>query len=159
MIRTGLFVLILVTVSPAVLYAGEIVYVSSKQTYIYQNASLSSGLMTILQKNDAVEVLDQQGVWLQIRASAITGWVSRYSVSSSKPYSQKVSIFALLKNFFRSDNKRARVALVSTAGGVRGLTDEESDAIGKTDFAAVKIMESFEFSDTEIDKFVARNSD
>lgn len=159
MIRTGLFVLILVTVSPAVLYAGEIVYVSSKQTYIYQNASLSSGLMTILQKNDAVEVLDQQGVWLQIRASAITGWVSRYSVSSSKPYSQKVSIFALLKNFFRSDNKRARVALVSTAGGVRGLTDEESDAIGKTDFASVKIMESFEFSDTEIDKFVARNSD
>lgn len=159
MIRTGLFVLILVTVSPAVLYAGEIVYVSSKQTYIYQNASLSSGLMTILQKNDAVEVLDQQGVWLQIRASAITGWVSRYSVSSSKPYSQKVSIFALLKNFFRTDNKRARVALVSTAGGVRGLTDEESDAIGKTDFAAVKIMESFEFSDTEIDKFVARNSD
>lgn len=159
MIRTGLFVLILVTVSPAVLYAGEIVYVSSKQTYIYQNASLSSGLMTILQKNDAVEVLDQQGVWLQIRASAITGWVSRYSVSSSKPYSQKVSIFALLKNFFRTDNKRARVALVSTAGGVRGLTDEESDAIGKTDFASVKIMESFEFSDTEIDKFVARNSD
>ena len=151
--------MILVTVSPAVLYAGEIVYVSSKQTYIYQNASLSSGLMTILQKNDAVEVLDQQGVWLQIRASAITGWVSRYSVSSSKPYSQKVSIFALLKNFFRSDNKRARVALVSTAGGVRGLTDEESDAIGKTDFASVKIMESFEFSDTEIDKFVARNSD
>ena len=159
MMRIGLFVLILITVSPAVLYAGEIVYVSSKHTHIYQNASLSSGLMTVLQKNDEVEVLDQQGVWLQVRASAITGWVSRYSVSSSKPYSQKVSIFALLKNFFRSDNKRARVALVSTAGGVRGLTDEESDAIGKTDFAAVKVMESFELSDTDIDNFVASNSD
>ncbi len=157
--RTGLFVLILLTVSPAVLNAGETVYVSSKQTPVYQRASLSSGLMTVLQKNDEVEVLDRQGVWLRVRASVITGWVSRYSVSASKPFSQKVSIFSMLKNFFRSDNKRARLTLVSTAGGVRGLTDEESDAIGTTDFAAVKIMESIELSDTEIDKFVAGNSD
>ena len=159
MLRTGLIVLILLIVSPAMLYAGEIVYVSSKQTPVYQRASLSSGLMTVLQKNDEVEVLDRQGVWLQVRAVTITGWVSRYSVSPNKPLPQKVSVFAMLKNFFRTDNKRARLTLVSTAGGVRGLTDEESDAIGTTDFAAVKIMDSIELSDTEIDTFVTGNSD
>ncbi len=158
MMRARIFALILIIVSSTVLYAGEIVYVSSKKTHIYQSASLSSDLITVLQRNDEMEVLDQQGVWLQVRASVITGWVSRYSVSSSKPYSQKISIFALLKNFFHTDNKRSRLTLVSTAGGVRGLTDDESDAIGKTDFAAVKIMESIELSETEIDQFVAGNS-
>ncbi len=159
MTRICLIALILLTVSPAVLYAGNMVYVSSKQTYVYQHASLNSGLMTTLRKDDAVEVLERQGVWLKIRAITITGWVSRYAVSTTKPFSQKVSIFTLLKNFFSTDNKRTRMTLVSTAGGVRGLTDQESDATGKTDFAAVALMESLDISDTEIDEFIARNSD
>jgi len=159
MSMAGIIVLIALTTSITAVHASEIVWVSSKQTHIYQDASLDSGLLTVLQKNDAVEVLDHQGIWLRIRAATSTGWVSRYSVSFTKPYQQKVSIFALLKNFFRTDNKRARLTLVSTAGGVRGLTEEQSDAIGKTDFAAVKIMESIDVSEVEIDAFIGGRSD
>ena len=136
------------------LHAEDIAYVSSKQTKIYKEASLNSDLMTVLQQNEKVLVLDQQGVWWQIKYTELSGWLSRYSVSSAKPPKEKNSVFGRLKNFFSSDSKRARVTLVSTAGSVRGLTEEQSDALGKTDFKAVLRMESFLVSEAEVDDFV-----
>jgi len=136
------------------LHAEDIAYVSSKRTNIYKEASLNSDLMTVLQQNEKVLVLDQQGVWWQIKYTELSGWLSRYSVSSAKPPEQKNSVFGRLKNFFSSDSKRARVTLVSTAGGIRGLTEEQSDALGKTDFKAVSRMEDFLVSEAEVDDFV-----
>ena len=136
------------------LHAEDIAYVSSKRTNIYKEASLNSDLMTVLQQNEKVLVLDQQGVWWQIKYTELSGWLSRYSVSSAKPPEQKNSVFGRLKNFFSSDSKRARVTLVSTAGSVRGLTEEQSDALGKTDFKAVSRMEDFLVSEAEVDDFV-----
>jgi uncharacterized protein YgiM (DUF1202 family) len=141
------------------LHAEEVAYVSSKKTNIYKEANLNSDLMTVLKQNDEVRVIEQQGVWMQIRMIELSGWLSRYSVSRVKPLKEKVSIFSRLQNFFSSDNKRARVTLVSTAGGVRGLTEAESDAAGKTDFKAVVSMESFTVSDTDIDTFIAGTPD
>jgi uncharacterized protein YgiM (DUF1202 family) len=137
------------------LHAEDIAYVSSKQTNIYKEASLNSDLMTVLKQNDRVLVLDQQGVWWQIKYTELSGWLSRYSVSTAKPPAQKISIFSRLKNFFSSDSKRARVTLVSTAGSIRGLTEEQSDATGKTDFKAVAKMENYRVSDADVDAFVA----
>jgi uncharacterized protein YgiM (DUF1202 family) len=136
------------------LHAEDIAYVSSKQTKIYREASLKSDLMTVLQQNEKVLVLDQQGVWWQIKYTEVSGWLSRYSVSSAKPPEEKNSVFSRLQNFFSSDSKRARVTLVSTAGSVRGLTEEQSDALGKTDFEAVSRMEAFLVSEAEVDEFV-----
>ncbi|MDC1286683.1 SH3 domain-containing protein [Gammaproteobacteria bacterium] len=136
------------------LHAEDIAYVSSKQTNIYKEASLNSDLMTVLEQNEQVLVLDQQGVWWQIKYTEVSGWLSRYSVSSARPPEEKNSIFGRLKNFFSSDSKRARVTLVSTAGSVRGLTEEQSDALGKTDFKAVATMEGFLVSEAEVDAFV-----
>lgn len=149
-----ILVLYLAAISGAV-FAAEFVYVSSKQTNLYQDANLDSELITTLEQNDKAEVMDERGVWVRINFDGISGWVSRYSVSAAKSFEQKVSIFGRLKNFFREDNKRARVTLVSTAGGVRGLTEAESDATGKTDFEAVRIMEAVEISESELDTFIA----
>ena len=135
-------------------HAEDIAYVSSKKTNIYKEANLNSDLMTVLKQNDEVQVIEQQGVWMQIKFTELSGWLSRYSVSQAKPLKEKVSAFSRLKNFFSSDNKRARVTLVSTAGGVRGLTEEESDAIGKTDFKAVATLETMTVSEEEVDEFI-----
>jgi uncharacterized protein YgiM (DUF1202 family) len=141
------------------LHAEDIAYVSSKKTNIYKEANLNSDLMIVLKQNDEVQVIEEQGVWMQIKFTELSGWLSRYSVSLAKPLKEKVSVFNRLKNFFSSDNKRARVTLISTAGGVRGLTEEESDAAGKTDFKAVAAMESIMVSEDEIEAFVEGNSD
>jgi hypothetical protein len=139
--------------------AEDIAYVSSKQTKIYKEANLNSDLMTVLNQNDRVLVLDQRGVWWQIRFTELSGWLSRYSVSTAKPPAEKISVFGRLKNFFDSDSKRSRVTLVSTAGSARGLTEAESDAIGRTDFKAVSQMESFGVNDDQVDAFVASAAD
>ena len=135
--------------------AEDIAYVSSKETRIYREASLNSDLMTVLKQNDQVLVVDEQGVWWQIKHTDLLGWLSRYSVSTVKPPEEKISVFSRLKKFFSSDSKRARVTLVSTAGSIRGLTEEESDAAGKTDFKAVAIMEGYRVSEQDIDNFIA----
>lgn len=140
-------------------HAEDIAYVSSKKTNIYKEANLNSGLMTVLKQNDEVRVIEEQGIWLQIRFVELSGWLSRYSVSLVKPITDKVSVFSRLKNFFSNENKRARVTLVSTAGGVRGLTEEESDASGKTDFQALATMESITASEDELDDFVTGSAD
>jgi len=155
MIRFYLLLAVSITSLGNGLHADEIAYVSSKQTKIYKEASLKSDLMTVLEQNEQVLVLDQQGVWWQIKYTELSGWLSRYSVSSARPAEEKNSVFGRLKNFFSSDSKRARVTLVSTAGSVRGLTEEQSDALGKTDFKAVATMEGFLVSEAEVDAFVA----
>ena len=139
-------------------HAEDIAYVSSKQTKIYREASLNSDLMTVIKQNEQVLVVDQQGVWWQIKYTEMLGWLSRYSVSTAKPPEEKISVFSRLQKFFSNDSKRARVTLVSTAGSIRGLTEEESDAAGKTDFKAVAIMEDYRVSEQDVDNFIANGA-
>ena len=96
---------------------------------------------------------------MQVERNGITGWISRYSLTSAIPFRQKISILDRLKNFFSGNNKRDRLTLVSTAGGIRGLSEEESDASGKTDFAAVRRMEQVIVSEMEVDQFLAESED
>jgi hypothetical protein len=139
--------------------AEDVAYVSSKQTKIYKEANLNSDLMTVLDQNDRVLVLNQSGVWWQIQYTELSGWLSRYSVSTAIPATEKISVFGRLKNFFSSDSKRARVTLVSTAGSARGLTESESDAVGRTDFKAVATMESYGVDTAAVDAFVAQTAE
>lgn len=132
----------------------ETAYVSSRQARVYQDAGFDSALLANLKLNDEIEILEREGIWLQIRTPAVTGWVSQYSVTSQRPLAQKVSILTRLKNFFIGNKKRDRLSLVSTAGGIRGLTEDESDELGKTDFSAVREIESIEITESDIDRFV-----
>jgi hypothetical protein len=63
-----------------------------------------------------------------------------------------------LINFFSSENKRDRLTLVSTAGGVRGFSGDETDPSGKKDFESVTKMESVKISQVEVENFVSSNT-
>lgn len=156
--RTWLVSTLLVCATLQFAHSGDTMYVSSKQANIYRAASLDSEVLKVLARRDEVEVVTEKGIWFQVKVPVTSGWLSRYSISPSPPPENKVSIFGRLKNFFREDNKRARLTLVSTAGGLRNLTEEESDAIGKTDFAALQSVESILISETQLQKFIEEAS-
>ena len=81
--------------------------------------------------------------------------MSRYSLTPDKPFEEKVSIFARLKSFFDNGNSRERLTLVSTAGGIRGLSDYDSESPTSKNFDAVSKMETLVISDKELDNFLS----
>ncbi len=140
------------------LNAAETVYVSSKQAKIYKEANFSSDLIASLKQNDAIQLIEHKGIWMQINYSDIFGWMSRFSVTTIKPFKGDISITQRLINFFSGLNKRDRLTLVSTAGGVRGFSDDETDPSGKKDFNSVAMMESVKVSEAEVENFISSNT-
>ncbi len=140
------------------LNAAVTLYVSSKQANLYKEANFNSDLIASLRQNDAIELIENKGIWMQVNYSDIFGWTSRYSITSTKPSTQKASISSRLLNFFNNENKRDRLTLVSTAGGIRGFSSDESDASGRKDFESVGKMEAATVSEAEIEKFVSSNA-
>ena len=153
-----LYALLILAIMTNIALGAETVYVSSKQLKIYKEAKFTSDLIGTLKKDDALDVIQRKGVWLQIERPPLKGWVPKYSTTATKPYKKKISIFSRIKNFFRHDSNRDRVALVSTTGGIRGLSEGEEDSSGKKDFAAVENMEGLKVSPEEVDKFIQGNS-
>lgn len=153
------FTLLILTGLSSSINAAETVYISSQKAKIFREANFDSDLIAKLEQYEAVEVLGRKGIWIQIKNSDITGWVSRYSVTSVKMFKKKISIFNRIKNFFRTQTKRDRMAIVSTVGGIRGLADGDDESTGKKDFESVKVMETMKLSNDEIDEFIAGNTD
>jgi len=158
MTRCFLFSLLFLVGFSCSLNAEEIGYVSSKQAKVYKEANFSSDLVASLKQNDAIQLIEHKGIWMQINYSDIFGWTSQFSVTTTKPFKGDVSISERLINFFSSENKRDRLSLVSTAGGVRGFSNDETDPSEKKDFEAVAKMESEKISEVEVEKFVSGNS-
>jgi len=140
------------------LNAAVTLYVSSKQANLYKEANFNSDLIASLRQNDALELIENKGIWMQVNYSDFSGWTSRYSVTSTKPSTQKASISSRLLNFFNNENKRDRLTLVSTAGGIRGFSSDESDASGRKDFESVGKMEAATVSEAEVEQFVSSNA-
>jgi hypothetical protein len=139
--------------------ANDIAYVSSQQARLHSEAKLNSEIVGVLNKSDAVEIVDRKKIWMQVKHTDLAGWLSRYSVTNKAPSAESLSIFGRLKNLFDDDNRRSRLTYVSTAGGIRGLTEEESDASGDTDFGALRSLERIVIPQAELDDFISRNSD
>ena len=140
------------------LNAEETVYVSSKQANVYQEPNFNSELLGSLEQNNAVQLVQYEGLWVQVSNIKLKGWISRYSVTFSKPTVTAISISSRLINFFSGENKRDRLTLISTAGGVRGFSDDPNDPSGKKDFESVGKMESVKLTEAEVEKFVSSNS-
>ncbi|MFT7674314.1 MAG: hypothetical protein ACI845_002731 [Gammaproteobacteria bacterium] len=139
------------------LLALETMYVSSRTARVYQSDNFQSQLLTKFDRNESLNVLEQKGIWVRVRNSNVTGWISRYSLTPDKPFEEKVSIFARLKSFFNTGNSRERLTLVSTAGGIRGLSDDNSDSPTTKNFGSVATMEKLFITDTELEAFLAGN--
>ena len=140
------------------LNAAETIYVSSKKAKLYKEANFNSDLIASLKQNDVVQLIEHKGIWMQVNYSDIFGWTSQYSVTSTKPFEESISISERLINFFSNENKRERLTLVSTAGGIRGFADDETDASGKKDFDSVAKMESVKISEVEVENFISSNT-
>lgn len=152
--------LLLIVISSAIIgsaFAAETVYVSSRSAKIYQQATFDSEVITRLERDSEVNVIEHSGIWINVNNADISGWVSRYSMTSGKPFKEKISIFSKIKFFLGGGSNRDRMTLVSTAGGVRGLSADDSESAGKKDFKAVEKMESIQISELELEQFVTGN--
>lgn len=148
---TTVFMLLLLLSSAQ---AADSMYVNSKKIKLYQQPNYNSAVVTQLEKGDQLEVVQQQDKWIQVKHATLSGWVPGYSLTSSKPAEESVSFFNRIKSFFMSDNKRSRVSTISTAGGIRGLSEEEGESAGQKDYEALQKMERMTVSDEEVEKFV-----
>ena len=139
------------------LLALENMYVNSRTARVYESASFRSQLLVTLEQNTELDVLEHKGIWIRVQNSDVAGWISRYSLTPDKQIEEKVSIFARLKSFFDNGNSRERLTLVSTAGGIRGLSDYDSESPTSKNFDAVKKMETFVINDKDLEAFLAGN--
>ena len=103
--------------------------------------------VTSLNKNDAVEILDKKGAWLQIQKGKNKGWVRLLSVkrggaSNSNQLGGAVDVAT----------GRAGTGKVVSTTGIRGLSAEELKA-AKFNEAEMKKMESYAATIDEGNKF------
>ncbi len=145
----ALFLSLLITTAQA----ASLMYVNSKKVNIYQQADYKSPVVTELKKGDELQVIQQGDKWIKVKNASVSGWVPGYSLTDNRPSEEKVSIFNRIKNFFGGNKSRSRVSTISTAGGIRGLSEEEGEASGKKDFQEVEKMEQIKVTDEDVEKF------
>jgi len=134
--------------------AAQQAYVNSKKVNLYQQNNFQSNVISQLKKGDELRVIKHQDKWVRVKYLALQGWVPKYSISDTRPRTEKVSFFTRLKRFLRSDNShRARASTVSTAGGLRGLTDEETENSGVRDYESLRKMEQLTVTEKEVEQF------
>lgn len=154
---TRLLVGCIFVITATIVQANNIQFVSSRLAPVYVQANLGSRILTRLTRNTEIEVISQKGIWMNVIYADGQGWISRYSVTANSPPETKISILDRLKRFFDNGNSRERLTLISTASGIRGLSDVGHEDTGKKDFTAVQYMESIQPDDHQIAKFISDN--
>lgn len=149
-----LFLFLLVCTSTQ---AAQLSYVSSKKIKLYQQPNYQSETISQLRKGDELEVIKYNDKWVKVKHKALQGWVPKFSISETRPRTEKLSFLTRLKLFFSNDSRRARVTTVSTAGGVRGLAEEDTENSGNKDFEALQKMEQMSVSEQEVEQFQEGN--
>ena len=134
--------------------SADSVYVSSVKAKVFMEPDFRSSVVTELRRSSKVFVLQKKGRWVQVSLNEKKGWLSAYAVSDTFPIQQRISIFSRIKNFFKSNSGRNRVSVVSTAGGIRGLSDEEVNSSGNSNFESLAKLESIEITHDELEEFV-----
>mgnify|MGYP002640105861 FL=1 len=132
----------------------QIVYVSSLKAKVYQNPTFNSPVIMQLNRSSKVAAIDRKGMWVKISLVKESGWVTKFNVTEKEPIAHKISIFDRIKKMFSTRHSRDRVSVVSTAGGIRGLSDGEVDSTGTRNFESVKKIESIEINQSELDAFI-----
>lgn len=100
-----------------------------------------------LTKNDAVDILNKKGAWLQVKSKKSTGWVRLLSVKrgSATQTNQVGGIAAVASG-------RAGTGKVVSTTGIRGLSVEELKA-AQFNEPEMKKLDSYETSSSEGQRF------
>jgi hypothetical protein len=101
-----------------------------------------------LNKNEAVDILNKKGAWLQIKTSKNTGWVRLLSVKRAGANNNVV------KGAVDVASGRAGTGKVVSTTGIRGLSAEELKA-AQFNEEEMKRMESYSTTPAEAKQFAS----
>lgn len=100
-----------------------------------------------INKNDALDILNKKGAWLQVKNKTKTGWVRILSVKRGGASSSGSSVADIASG-------RTGTGKVVSTTGIRGLSAEELKA-AKFNEDEMKKMESYTLSAADGQKFAA----
>jgi hypothetical protein len=137
----------------------ETVYVQTDKAPLKSDASMSSTTLTEMKRGDSLEQIERKGLWLQVKAGAKTGWVSKLAVAASKPVSQ-VTVLSSLKKPTEEQAARSRSRPVEAASA-RGLSANDvlarksgNQALYNLDRSSVDALKASNVDPAELDKFL-----
>lgn len=136
--------------------ANEIAFVSSAKAKVMAEPDFKAAVVAELQRADEVQVIKQQGAWLQVSyGGAESGWVSRLVVNSAPPL-DRVSVLTGEEETSLRDVRR-RTSAITTAAAARGLASsrqkDEKNSQHPSDYEALTYMESIQPTAAEIANF------
>jgi hypothetical protein len=151
--RSFSLVLILSFALPVIVYANEYVFATAVNTRLFESPDFKSAVVSQAKRTTQLEVLQNDGIWIQVRQGVVSGWVSRYTVSQQEPIVEKFNLFARIKQFLSPDAGRKRVYLVSTASGIRGISDGEVVSSGVRNEDSLARLESIKINPVDLQTF------
>lgn len=136
------------------LHASENHYVSSAKAKLMDGPEFRAEVLAELERGTEIQVINQQGPWLEVQLGEKTGWVSRMLTSSTPPM-ERISVLGGNEESNLRDVRR-RTSAITTAAAARGLAasrQEGNDSIHPSDYQALELMESIEVSAEELEAF------
>ena len=131
-------------------------YVLSNQAKVMQSPSMEAKTIGVLQHGTEVNVKETKHIWFKIKHKRNTGWVSKFSLSSTNPLNQ--SVISKVEKINLKKHARKRASSYSTAATTRGLSEKETETVTTTDYKSLKDMESFRPTETEIQDFIQKGA-
>lgn len=150
----NLIVLLLTLIGYTATATADIRYVSSINAKLLDKPSFKAELIKKLSKGTKLSISEKKGTWLKVKTDdATSGWVSKF-LTNAKPPTDRASVLTGEKNN-HIKNIHRRTSAITTAAAARGLASKASASTSDLpiDVKAVRYMESFTISDTELDKF------
>lgn len=132
----------------------ETLYISSLKAQVFSEPNFKSNLIVALPKGTAVESLDKQGTWFKVSYQNDTGWLSKFLVKNHPPL-EKITVLEGKPGNELKDVRR-RTSAITTAAAARGLAAsarQEDTTQNTANLAGVIYMESFDFSEQELNQF------
>ena len=134
--------------------AEQVMYVQSAKANVMTGPGFKARLVGVLQKGDAVTVVNEQGRWSQVSYQNAIGWMFTLLLANQPPM-DKVSVLQGKEEQLEKSARRRSSAEV-TAAATRGLRNDERIRIneaGEGDYDELQTMEAVEIKEDEVRKF------
>lgn len=129
----------------------EELYIVSQSASLLDSPSMEGAELTKLPHGKKVTVKQKQDIWVKISQNRTIGWVCKFSLSDENPLDQ--SVIKNLGNINLNRIARKRASSYSTAATTRGLSEFDETIEIAINYEAVKNMETFHPTKTEINDF------
>ena len=145
--------LVLLLLGSSVIFA-ETLYVKSFQAFLLEEPKASAKKLKQLDRGTAVETLQTQGVWIQVKVGEAQGWLSKMVLAETVA-GEKVSLLA--SNVDLSSDARRRASTYSSTAAARGLVRSGQERINSrttTNFEVLAALEAQIINESEAVHFL-----